>query len=118
MAALGDAFAAIEDGAANDYVMADDFREYQFDGFSIIVDAANPVFYECEDSSTIAASFAGGDPPTVRLRRGGAPIFTQQVAAASGAKFESDLGVMFWTKGDEAMVEWPQGTRFNCRVRQ
>ena len=118
MTALGDAFAAIEDGTANDYVMTDGFREYQFDGFSIIVDTANPVFYECEDSSIIAASFVAGDPPIVRLRRDGAPIVAQQVRAASGAKYEGDLGVMFWTKGDEAMVEWPQGSRFNCRVRQ
>ena len=117
MTALGEAFAAIEDGTADDYVMTDGFREYRFDGFSIIVDADNPVFYECEGNSAIVASFAAGDPPTVRLARGGALIIARQVRAASGAKYEGELGTMFWIKGNEAMVEWPKGTRFNCRVR-
>ncbi len=118
MRALGDAFAAIEDGTADDYVMTDGFREYRFDGFSIIVDANNPVFYDCEDDSAIVASLVSSDPPTVRLARGDALLAARQVRAASGTKYEADLGVTFWTKGDEAMVEWPQGTRFNCRVRQ
>ncbi|HSM30643.1 MAG TPA: MBL fold metallo-hydrolase [Woeseiaceae bacterium] len=117
MTALGDAFAAIEDGTA-DYVMTDGFREYPFDGFSVIVDATDTVFYECEDGPAIVASFVAGDPPAVRLRRGGAPIVADQVRAASGAKYEGDLGVTFWTKGDEAVVEWPPGSRFNCRVRR
>lgn len=117
MTALGEAFAAIEDGTADDYVMTDGFREYRFDGFSIIVDADNPVFFECEDNSTIVASFVPGDPPTVRLGRGEALVVARQVRAASGTKYMGDLGVTFWTRGDEATVEWPKGTRFNCRVR-
>jgi glyoxylase-like metal-dependent hydrolase (beta-lactamase superfamily II) len=115
--ALGAAFAAIEDGSADDPVMTDGLREYRFDGFSIIVDADNPVFYECEDNSAIVAAFTSGDPPKVRLARGDTLIVARQVRAASGAKYEGGLGTTFWTKGNEAMVEWPQGTRFNCRVR-
>jgi glyoxylase-like metal-dependent hydrolase (beta-lactamase superfamily II) len=117
MTALGDAFAAIEDGTADDYVMTDGFREYRFDGFSVIVDADNPVFYECEDKSVIVASFVAGDTPAVRLARGDAQIVARQVAAASGAKYAADHGITFWTRGNEAMAEWPQGNRFNCRVR-
>ena len=37
MTALGAAFAAIESGAASDYTISDGYREYSFDGFSIIV---------------------------------------------------------------------------------
>lgn len=37
MTALGQAFAAIEAGDAGDYTIADGLREYQFDGFSVIV---------------------------------------------------------------------------------
>ena len=37
MTALGAAFAAIEDGTATDYTISDGYREYDFDGFSIIV---------------------------------------------------------------------------------
>ena len=35
---LGAAFASISAGTADDYTMSDGFREYRFDGFSIIVD--------------------------------------------------------------------------------
>ena len=37
MTALGQAFADIADGAATDYVLSDGVREYQFDGFTVIV---------------------------------------------------------------------------------
>jgi glyoxylase-like metal-dependent hydrolase (beta-lactamase superfamily II) len=37
MTALGQAFADIESGAAKDFTMSDGLREYQFDGFSVIV---------------------------------------------------------------------------------
>jgi glyoxylase-like metal-dependent hydrolase (beta-lactamase superfamily II) len=117
MTALGEAFATIEDGTADDYVMADGFREYRFDGFSIIVDADNPVFYWCDDKPGIVAAFASTDPPTVRLKRDDAIVVARQVPAASGAKYQADPGISFWTRGDEATVEWPQGTRFSCRVR-
>ena len=37
MTALGEAFEAITAGSATDYTLSDGYREYQFDGFSIIV---------------------------------------------------------------------------------
>ncbi len=37
MTAMGQAFADIQSGAATDYTMSDGLREYQFDGFSVIV---------------------------------------------------------------------------------
>jgi glyoxylase-like metal-dependent hydrolase (beta-lactamase superfamily II) len=118
MTALGDAFAAIESGTADDFVMSDGFREYRFDGFSIIVDANNPVIYLCEDNTAIVAAFDSIDPGTVRLKRGDSLVVAMRVRTASGAKYEADGGITFWTKGDEAMVEWPRGKQFNCRVRQ
>jgi glyoxylase-like metal-dependent hydrolase (beta-lactamase superfamily II)/membrane-bound inhibitor of C-type lysozyme len=118
MTALGDAFAAIEDGTADDYLMTDGFREYRFDDFSIIVDSGDTVFYDCEDNPAMVASFATTEPPTVRLKRGDTLLVARQVPSASGAKYEADLGVSFWTRGNEALVEWPQGTRFNCRTRR
>jgi glyoxylase-like metal-dependent hydrolase (beta-lactamase superfamily II) len=41
MTALGKAFADIASGAAADYVETDGHREYQFDGFSVIVKGGN-----------------------------------------------------------------------------
>ncbi len=38
MTALGQAFAEIESGKATDYTLSDGLREYQFDGFSVIVE--------------------------------------------------------------------------------
>ena len=118
LTALGDAFAAIESGTAHDFVMSDGFREYRFDGFSIVVDAHNPVVYVCEDDSAIVAAFDPVEPESVRLKRGGSLVVARRVRAASGAKYQADPGITFWTRGNEAMIEWPEGTRFNCRVRQ
>ena len=217
MTALGDAFAAIEGGTAGDYVVSDGFREYRFDGFSIIVDArgpafdcsaaeheiedlvcdnpalsamdrrlaevygqalavlddvadsaeatrylkaeqrgwikgrnecwkaadkvgcarqgyqrriaelqtryflvdvGNPVFFKCDDNSEIAATFVPTDLPTVRLERGDSVKVGWQVPAASGAKYEADFGVTFWTRGDEATVNWPQDTHISCTIRR
>ena len=117
MTALGEAFTAIEDGTADDYVVADGYREYRFDGFSIIVNADSAVFYDCGDGSAIVSVFVPGDPPAARLKRGDDLAVARLVRAGSGARYAGDGGVSFWTKGDEAMVEWPQGNRFNCRVR-
>lgn len=102
---------------ADDFVMSDGFREYRFDGFSIIVDPNNPVVYLCEDGPAIVAAFNSVDPGTVRLKRGDSLVVATRVRTASGAKYEADSGITFWTKGDEAMVEWPQDNRFNCKVR-
>jgi glyoxylase-like metal-dependent hydrolase (beta-lactamase superfamily II)/membrane-bound inhibitor of C-type lysozyme len=117
MTALGDAFAAIKQGTAHDYVMADGFREYRFDGFSVIVDTAGPIFYDCDDDTVIVAAFTPTEPPTARLERNGVIEVTRLVRAASGAKYAGERGLVFWTKGDEATVEWLQGSRFSCRVR-
>ena len=217
MTALGDAFGAIEDGTADDYVTADGLREYRFDGFSVIVDArgpaydcaasrheiedlvcdnpalaaldrrldevygralavlgdvadstaatrhlkaeqrgwikgrnecwkaadkvgcartgyerriaglqaryflvegGEPVFFSCDDGSEIVATFIPTELPTVRLERGDTVEVGWQVPAASGAKFEADFGVSFWTRSDEAIVNWPQDTRISCKVRR
>jgi glyoxylase-like metal-dependent hydrolase (beta-lactamase superfamily II) len=117
MTALGDAFTAIESGAASDYVLADGFREYGFDGFSVIVDAERTNFYDCADGPAIVAVFVPGDPPAARLKRGDSRAVAGLVRAASGAKYAAEPGVVFWTRGDEALVEWPEGSRFNCKRR-
>ena len=217
MTALGEAFSAIANGTATDYVTTDGFREYRFDGFSVIVDARGPafdcskaeheiemlvcenpalsaldrhladiyrqsvtvleravdsrdtltyleaeqrgwikgrnecwkaaneidcvrdqyvmravvlqaryflieggerVFFACDDNSEIVATFIPTDPPTVRLERGDTVKAGRRVPTTAGAKYEANFGTSFWTKGDEAIAEWPQGTRFSCRVRR
>jgi membrane-bound inhibitor of C-type lysozyme len=56
--------------------------------------------------------------PTVRLERGDSVKVGWQVPAASGAKYEADFGVTFWTRGDEATVNWPQDTHISCTIRR
>ena len=58
------------------------------------------------------------DPPAARLKRGEDLTVARLVRAASGAKYETESGILFWTRGDEALVEWPQGRRFNCQRRR
>jgi membrane-bound inhibitor of C-type lysozyme len=64
------------------------------------------------------AIFAPGDPPAAWLKRGESLVTARLVRAASGAKYEAAPGIVFWTRGDEALAEWPQGARFTCRVRE
>ena len=63
------------------------------------------------------APVAPGDPPAARLKRGETLAVAQLVRAASGAKYEAQPGIVFWTRGDEALVEWPGVDRFNCERR-
>lgn len=82
----------------------------------ILVNPQPPVFYRCDDNSEIVASFLETNPPTARLERGDTTIVVWQGISGSGARYEGDFGVVFWIKGDEAMVEWPQGTEFDCHA--
>jgi len=83
-----------------------------------LVDGGEPVFYRCDDNSEIVATFVPTHPPGVRLERGDSLRVGMLTPAASGAKYEADFGIMFWTRGNEARVEWPQGNAFNCTVRR
>ncbi|MEQ8965625.1 MAG: MliC family protein [Azospirillaceae bacterium] len=55
--------------------------------------------------------------PAVRLERGDSIEVGVQVPAASGARYEASFGVSLWTRGDEARLEWPEGTVATCRRR-
>ncbi len=83
-----------------------------------LVEGGEPVFFSCDDGSEIVATFIPTELPTVRLERGDTVKVGWQVPAASGAKFEADFGITFWTRSDEAIVNWPQDTRINCKVRR
>jgi uncharacterized protein len=78
------------------------------------------VFYTCNGnpSDEVVATFFDTDPQSVRLERGDTTKIALQAISASGARYEGDFGLEFWIKGDEAMVSWPQGTDFTCKVRQ
>ena len=84
-----------------------------------LVNGNDPVFYVCSGNPAdeIVATFYPTDPQAVRLERGDSQIIALQTRAASGARYEADFGILFWEKGGEAQVEWPQGTKFTCNAR-
>jgi uncharacterized protein len=86
----------------------------------VLIKGHAPVFYTCDNETAdrIVATFFDTDPQSVRLERGDTTEIALQALSASGARYEGDFGLEFWIKGDEAMVTWPQGTQFNCKVGQ
>lgn len=78
-----------------------------------------PVFYTCNGNPAdeIVATFFPTDPPSARLERGDTTEIVVQGLSGSGARYEGDFGIVFWIKGDEATVEWPQGTSFDCKAK-
>jgi uncharacterized protein len=93
-----------------------DRRIAELEARYLLVEPAEPVFFRCSDGSEIVASFVPTELPTVRLERGDTTEIAWLEPAASGARYEAPFGIVFWTQGDEAMVEWPQGAKFRCRV--
>ena len=81
-----------------------------------LTEPAASAVYRCDDGTGIVASFYPGDASTVRLERAGATEVGWQVAAASGARYETSGGIVFWDSGREAMAEWPAGTRLRCEL--
>ena len=76
--------------------------------------------YNCDDGRTVDVTLSGAE--RVQLKIGGAAADLRAVRAASGAKFESaDGGIVFWSKGNEALIETTgkggKKVRLNCGIR-
>ncbi|MCQ2003682.1 MliC family protein [Rhizobium sp. NRK18] len=109
---------------------ADDKRQCTMDAYRnriaelqaryVLIKGHAPVFYTCNGNPAdeVVATFFDTDPQSVRLERGDTTEIALQAISASGARYEGDFGLQFWIKGDEAMVTWPQGNDFTCKVRQ
>lgn len=85
-----------------------------------LVEGGAPVFFTCNGNPAdeIAATFFPAELPAVRLERGDRTVIAIAAVSASGNRYEGPFGVLFWTKGDEATVEWPQGNEFKCVARK
>ena len=81
-----------------------------------LVEPGEPVYFACSDDSEIVARFVPTNLPGVRLERDNETVVALLARAASGAKYEAPSGVVFWTQGDEAIVEWPEGNSIRCSV--
>lgn len=84
-----------------------------------LIEGQKPVFYMCNDNPAdeIVATYFPTTPPSARLERGDSTEIVVEGPTGSGARYQGNFGIVFWIKGDEAMVEWPQGTSFDCKVR-
>lgn len=82
-------------------------------------EASPPVFWICEGNpaNEFVSTFYDTDPPTARIERGDQTVVALLSPSASGARYAGPSGVVFWTKGTEATVEWPQGTSLSCVAR-
>lgn len=85
-----------------------------------LVKSGAPVFYACENNpaNEIVATFFETDPPSVRLERGDAQKIGIARPAASGTRYEADFGTYFWVKDEEALAEWPEGAKLNCKINK
>ena len=57
------------------------------------------------------------EPETIGLVRDGKSTMAIQSRSGSGVRYEGSSGVVFWMKGREAQLEWPQGTEQHCRYQ-
>lgn len=83
-----------------------------------LVEPAGQGTFRCDDGADIVATFYATDAPVARLERDGTVAIGWQVRAASGARYETSDGIVFWARADEAMVEWPAGTSLRCRIEE
>ena len=57
------------------------------------------------------------EPETIKLVRGDESTTASQRRSGSGVRYLGSSGVVFWMKGREATLEWPQGTEEQCRYQ-
>jgi hypothetical protein len=69
--------------------------------------------YLCSNGEQFSATFFATDPPSVEFRRRHLSHIGVAVPVASGVRYMADRGVSFWTRGNEALLEWMGGS-VNC----
>ena len=80
-----------------------------------LVPAGKSAYWNCEGGNLplIVTPF-DTDPPTVNLVRGDVATTAILRPTASGSKYEADFAVIFWEKGSEATLQWPQDKSERC----
>lgn len=73
-----------------------------------------PVAFDCA-GRTLTVTFVAGAPAMAHLRWRGAGYAAVQVESGSGARYRGPDGAEIWTKGSDAAVALPDGTKLDCR---
>ena len=78
-----------------------------------------PVVFTCDSlpPNTVVAIFVDTDPPSVRLERGDERVIAVAVPTEFGTRYVADNRYSLWTRGPEAIVEWPLGKHLKCYAR-
>lgn len=75
-----------------------------------------PSYWSCQDDlqSRIMVTYLDTDPPSVILSMGDNRVTATLQQSPSGAKYMASGGIVFWIKGQSALVEWPAGRAYSC----
>ncbi len=78
-----------------------------------------PVFWSCNGNpaNEFVTIYHQTDPQAARVERGDQSEIFLRTPTASGARYEGSSGRWFWSRGDSAMIAWPQTDTLNCVVR-
>jgi uncharacterized protein len=85
-----------------------------------LVEPTATVFWTCNGNAAdeVVTTFFPTDPPSARIERGDTTEIGLLTETASGARYEASFGKGIWTKGEEALLEWPEGTESPCVARK
>lgn len=78
--------------------------------------SSGPFVYSCKDKK-VESYFVQGDPPRAILYLENMPLVFTGVRTGSGAKYSSSTAngdLVFWSKGDEAMLTTEDGKEMDC----
>ncbi|SES37239.1 Protein of unknown function [Tranquillimonas rosea] len=76
----------------------------------------NRVTWTCagRTPASVTTTFFATELPSVLIETGGETDVGTQTRTASGARYEGSFGKAIWTKGDTAVLTWPQGEDHDC----
>lgn len=81
-----------------------------------LMEAGETQVWACGDrDETLYVTAFMTEPPTVNLVMSDQATTGIRRRSASGARYEAPFGVIFWMKGEEAILAWPQETQRTCR---
>jgi uncharacterized protein len=82
----------------------------------MLVAAAPPVFYRCDDRSELVVTVMASDTPTARLERGDTTVVAWRRPATEGVRYVGPFGVTLHAQDGAAAVVWdPYAPPLTCR---
>ena len=86
--------------------------------YSFCAEVARREVWSCSEKNTkLQVTAFKTEPETIKLVRGNESTTAIQRRSGSGVRYLGSSGVVFWMKGREATLEWPQGTDEQCRYQ-